>query len=211
MKKVMGFILCTLLLLGSAAASYAQRGNWHEDTRLRINEAIERIDRGMERGSLTNREANQLRGELNNILGRLDRMASDGNLSPREQEAIDRDLERLDRDITQEKRDDEIRGEFNNWRGGIRGRIHEARQKIDRGIERGALTRHEADRLMGELSEILERIDRMKADGYLSPREQEKINRDLDRLDQDIFREKNDDDTRGERYRERNPEHYRRY
>jgi hypothetical protein len=211
MKKIMGILLCALLLLGSAAAVYAQRGNWHEDTRMRINEAIERIDRGLERGSLTNREAGRLRGELNAILQRLDRMTADGRLSPREQEVIDRDLARLDQDITREKRDDEIRGEFNNWHGGIRGRIHEARQRIDRGIERGSLTRHEADRLMGELSGILERIDRMKADGHLSPREQEKISRDLDRLDRDIAREKNDDDTRGDRYRDRNPDHYRRY
>jgi hypothetical protein len=85
--------------------------------------------------------------------------------------------------------------ERGEWRGGIRTRIHEAKGRIDRGIERRTITRHEARRLQGELDRILDKIDRMKEDGYLSPREREKINHDLDRLDRDITREKRDDDT----------------
>ena len=82
-----------------------------------------------------------------------------------------------------------------SWHGGIRDRISEANRRIDRGIERGSLTRHEARRLNDELNGILNKIDRMKADGHLDEREREKINRDLDRLDKDIDREKHDDDT----------------
>ena len=82
------------------------------------------------------------------------------------------------------------------WREGIRGRIHEAEVRIDRGIERGSLTRHEAERLRQELNVIFYKIDRMKDDGYLSDREREIINRDLDRLDRDISREKHDGDRR---------------
>ncbi len=81
------------------------------------------------------------------------------------------------------------------WHGGIRDRISEANRRIDRGIERGSLTRHEARKLNDELNGILNKIDRMKADGHLDEREREKINRDLDRLDKDIDREKHDDDT----------------
>jgi septal ring factor EnvC (AmiA/AmiB activator) len=84
-----------------------------------------------------------------------------------------------------------------DWRGGIRTRIHEAKQSIERGIERGKLTRHEAKKLNGELESILDKIDRMKEDGRLSWREREKINHDLDRLERDIKREKRDDDRRG--------------
>ncbi len=83
-----------------------------------------------------------------------------------------------------------------DWRGGIRARIHEAHEKIDRGIERGSLTRHEAQRLKEELEGILRKIDRMKDDGHLNHREREIINRDLDRLDRDISREKHDRDRR---------------
>jgi hypothetical protein len=82
--------------------------------------------------------------------------------------------------------------DFREWRGGIRERIHEAEARIDRGIEKGSLTRHEAEKLQQELNGIFYKIDRMREDGHLSEREREIINRDLDRLDSDISREKHD-------------------
>ena len=90
---------------------------------------------------------------------------------------------------------------FGEWRGGIRERIHEAEARIDSGIERGALTRHEAERLHRELNGIFYKIDRMREDGHLSERERDIINRDLDRLDRDISREKHDSERRpGDNY-----------
>ena len=79
-----------------------------------------------------------------------------------------------------------------DWRGGIRSRIQESKQKIEKGIVRGTLNRHEADRLNAELGTILNKIDRMKSDGYLSQGERDNISNDLDRLDRDIFKEKHD-------------------
>jgi hypothetical protein len=95
------------------------------------------------------------------------------------------------------------RPEQERWHGGIRERITEANRRIDRGIERGSLTRHEARRLNEELNGILDKIDRMRADGHLDERERERINHDLDRLDRDIDIEKHDGDTR---HREDNSE-----
>jgi septal ring factor EnvC (AmiA/AmiB activator) len=86
--------------------------------------------------------------------------------------------------------------EQGDWRGGIRSRIQESKQKIERGVAQGTLNRNEARRLNKELGRILNKIDRMKADGRLSQRDRDKINRDLDRLDRDIYKEKRDDDRR---------------
>lgn len=86
--------------------------------------------------------------------------------------------------------------ERGDWRGGIRSRIHEDQQRIEWGIESGALTRHEARRLRRELATILDKIDYMKQDGHLSSRERKRINRDLDRLEMDIRREKYDAERR---------------
>jgi hypothetical protein len=83
-----------------------------------------------------------------------------------------------------------------DWRGGIRSRIHEEYQRIEMGIERGSLSRHEARMLKGELDGIIEKIDRMREDGHLSHREREIIDHDLDRLHRDISREKRDDNRR---------------
>lgn len=86
--------------------------------------------------------------------------------------------------------------ERGDWHGGIRARIQEDRQRIERGIHHGSLTRFEAERLYRKLGFILDEIDRMKADGRLDMRERERIHRDLDRLDRDIMREKHDNDRR---------------
>lgn len=86
--------------------------------------------------------------------------------------------------------------ERGDWNDGIRARIHDAKQNIERGIDRGTITRHEAKGLNEELDGILHKIDRMKADGHLSQSEREKINHDLDRLDRDIAKAKHNDEKR---------------
>ncbi len=69
-------------------------------------------------------------------------------------------------------------------------------KRIERGIEHGSLTRHEANKLLGELHGIRERIDRMRDDGHLDPRERDIVHHDLDRLERHIALEKSDDDRR---------------
>jgi len=181
MKKVLFAVMCAVMLFGMIAIGYAEREDWRGGIRARIHDAKQRIDQGIEKGSLTRPEATKLNRELDGILQKIDRMKEDG-LSQMEREKINHDLDRLDRDIIKEKRDDD-------WHGGIRARIQDAKLKIERGIERGSLTRREAKGLNGELDRILEKIDRMQ-------KEREKINHDLDRLDRDIAREKRDDDHR---------------
>ena len=109
MKRLMLAVIFAVMLFGTIAVCYAEREYGHGEIRSRIHDARERIDRGIEKGSLTRHEARKLIEELDSILGRLDRMKEDGRLSPREREKIIRDLDRLDRHITREKRDDDRR------------------------------------------------------------------------------------------------------
>ncbi len=199
MKKVILAVICAVFVFGTIATGYAEQADWRGGIRFRIQTAKQKIDQGIERGTLTRQEAGRLNEELGNILNKIDRMKADGQLSPVEREQINSDLNRLDMDIAREKHDRNVApGSVaqGDWRGGIRSRIQEAKQRIDRGIERGTLNRHEARKLNEELGRILNKIDRMKADGRLSQRDRDKINRDLDRLDRDISREKRDDDRR---------------
>ena len=85
-----------------------------------------------------------------------------------------------------------------DWHGSIRERIREDHRRIERGIERGSLTRREARRLGSELEHILDKIDWLRRDGRLNRTEREVIHRDLDRLEREIRREKRDDDRRRE-------------
>lgn len=85
-----------------------------------------------------------------------------------------------------------------DWHGSIRERIREDHRRIERGFERGSLTRREARRLGAELDHILDKIDWLRRDGRLNRTEREVIHRDLDRLEREIRREKRDDDRRRE-------------
>jgi len=109
MKKLILAVLFTVMMFGTAATSHAERGEWRGGIRSRINTEYQRIERGIERGSLTRHEARRLKGELDRIIYKIDRMKDDGYLSPRERDIIDRDLDRLHRDISREKRDDDRR------------------------------------------------------------------------------------------------------
>ncbi len=109
MKKVLVALMFTVMLFGPVVMVHAERGDWHGGIRARIHDAHERIDRGIDRGSLTRHEARRLKDELDRILHKIDRMRDDGHLNHREREIINRDLDRLDRDISREKHDQERR------------------------------------------------------------------------------------------------------
>ena len=109
MKKLMCAVMLVVMMFSTAAMGYGDFGEWHGSIRSRINEDYGRIERGVEHGSLTRHEARMLKGELEMILNKIDRMKSDGHLDAREREIINRNLDRLDRDIRREKRNNERR------------------------------------------------------------------------------------------------------
>lgn len=198
MKKMMLAVICAVFVFGTITTGYAEQGDWRGGIRSRIQESKQKIEQGIEQGTLNRYEADKLNTELGSILNQIDRMKADGYLSQGERDRINNNLDKLDRDIFKEKHDTVSpgRAEHGDWRGGIRSRIQESKQKIEQGVERGTLNRHEARKLNKELTRILNKINRMKADGRLSQRERDKIKRDLDRLDRNIFKEKRDDDRR---------------
>lgn len=87
----------------------APQVDWRGGIRSRIQASKQKIEQGIERGSLNRQEARKLNRELGKILDKIDRMKSDGRLSQGERDRIKRDLDRLDRDIFKEKRDDNRR------------------------------------------------------------------------------------------------------
>lgn len=194
MKKMMLAVVCAVFIFGTIATGYAEPGDWRGGIRSRILESKQKIEQGIDRGSLNRHEADRLNSELGTILNKIDRMKADGYLDQGERDSINNDLDRLDRDIFKEKHDgvSTVPAVQQDWRGGIRTRIQASKQKIEQGINQRTLNRREADRLNLELGTILNKIDRMKADGYLSQGERDNIKNDLDRLDRDIFIEKHD-------------------
>jgi hypothetical protein len=103
-KRILAALFAVLFC--AVPFSHAQEGGWHGDMRSRIHAEYQRIEQGIQRGALTRHEARMLKGELNGILDKIDRMERDGHLNHQERETIDRDLDRLHRDISREKSND---------------------------------------------------------------------------------------------------------
>jgi hypothetical protein len=85
------------------------------------------------------------------------------------------------------------------WQGNIRERLDRIAFRIDRGFERGALTRSEAQRLRWELNNVQRLAQRYSYDG-LSGWERADLERRINWLQQRVQRERFDDDRRDWRY-----------
>jgi hypothetical protein len=122
-----------------AGAAFAQ-SNYSIEQRDRIEQA--RIDRGVQSGQLTSREADRLQGERAQIERMESRARSDGVMTRNERARIDGAQDRLSRDIRRESNDrqtsngygrqDDNRG--NGWgRGNDNGRGHDFGRGNDNG------------------------------------------------------------------------------
>jgi septal ring factor EnvC (AmiA/AmiB activator) len=79
---------------------------------------------------------------------------------------------------------------------GIDQRLRNAHAGIDRGIQSGALTREEANRLKSELNSVRDAEARMKADGRLTHQERQRLEKELNRLEKHISQLKHNDNRR---------------
>ena len=85
----------------------------------------------------------------------------------------------------------------------INGRQQALRQRLDRGIERGRLTRREAEALRYELREINRMERQFRASHGLNPREVAILDARLDRLERRMRAEMRDDQRYGYGYGDR--------
>ena len=84
----------------------------------------------------------------------------------------------------------------------INERESEIRNRIDRGISDGRITRQEAHRLYDELSQIEARERAARGNGRIGGRESREINDDLDRLAEDVRHQMRDDQRREDQRRD---------
>jgi hypothetical protein len=90
-------------LLATAPDAHAQRpGEW--EIHSRIQQAQERINHNVARGTLSRHEAKRLEKELKGIRRTEAKMRKDGRLDRREREILDRRLDRLNREISLDRR-----------------------------------------------------------------------------------------------------------
>ena len=186
-------LLTSLLLVLGAAGAMAQTtgtGTVQRD----VNQQ-NRIEQGLQNGSLTTREAGKLEREESNIDRMQARDLRDGKLTPRERAQLRRAQDHASRDIHREATD----GQLGNPQSASSQRMQADVQRnanqqgrIEEGLQSGQLNAREAARL--ERGQA--RVDRGEAhaalNGHVGAREQERIQRRENHQSGEIFRQKHD-------------------
>ena len=143
--------------------------------------------------------------------------AADGHeRSINQRQHVQRNLDRQSRDIHRERNDGQRRtvhagprpdhgwrGNHYGWQGSTRAfdrRIdhvqHDQRRRIEQGLRSGALTRHEASRLMAEQRAIEAEERRYLADGVVTRAERVDLLQHLNAAARHIYNESHDAQTR---------------
>jgi uncharacterized tellurite resistance protein B-like protein len=186
MKKI---LMWTLVMVAAGLLGWSQVGFTDPVTNIaqRIENQQIRINNGIAKGQLTRREADIVQDNLNWIKARFNGMKRDGILTSDEIRRLDTLLDQNNRMIAKEIRDFEP-----VYWGNFRQRIENQQKRIDDGIAKRQLTRHEAEVCQDNLNWIKDTFNRMRADGRLTAQEMNKLDEMLDRNNRLIARERND-------------------
>src|SRR5262249_29960564 len=140
----------------------------------------QRIEQGLQSGSLNTREASKLESEQS----RIDRMQSNadknGKLSPAEKARIQRAQNQESRDMNRLE-NNAAKGNAGSassqrMQADVQRNINQ-QQRIEQGVKSGQLTNREAGRLEGGQSQLTRAEGRASADGRVSANEQQRIQR----------------------------------
>ena len=123
MRILVFWVIFATMAFGSMATGHAEEGglpggiraiiqeainpgDWFKETRHRIHQENERVDRMFDHRELSRHEAERFRDELSELRERVQRMENEGSFSQRERERMDNHLERLHREISGDRQDE---------------------------------------------------------------------------------------------------------
>jgi hypothetical protein len=182
--------LAAALALAFCGAAFAQAGTVQRDANQQ-----QRIEQGLQSGSLNTREAARLEGEESRVQRDQARAMQDGKLSPAEKARLSREQNRVSRDIYREKHDAQTgnpsSASSQRMQADVQRNITQ-QNRIELGVQSGSLTTREAGRLeRGEAHDS--RLEaRAGADGQVDAKEQRRVQKNENRESQRIRREKHD-------------------
>lgn len=181
---------------GSAFAQTANTGNPGNDPFIQRNiNQQQRIEQGLQSGQLNTREASKLEREES----RVERMEAgamkDGKVTSQEAQRINQAQNRVSNDIYREKHDAQV-GNPNSpssqrMQGDVQRNINQ-QQRIQQGVNSGALTQREAGRMERGESHINRMEARAGRDGHVGRFEQQRMQHAENRQSGRIYNEKHD-------------------
>jgi hypothetical protein len=183
-------IIPAALSLAFCGAAFAQAGTIQRD----VNQQ-QRIEQGLQSGSLNTREAARLENEESRVQRDQARAMQDGKLSPAEKARLAREQNRVSRDIYREKHDAQT-GNPNSassqrMQADVQRNINQ-QSRIEQGVQSGSLTTREAGHLERGQSRDTRLEARAGADGKVTRREQRRVQNHEDRQSARIHRQKHD-------------------
>lgn len=156
-----------------------------------------RINNGIQNGSLTPQEATRLQNQQTQLAAREASMRASGNgLSLQERARLDNQQDRMSQNIYQQKNDGQGINQggptpYNNR--GINGDQANQQTRINQGVQSGSLTPQEAQRLQNNQAEFAAKEARLRASGNgLSYQERARLESEQARLSRQIYNQKND-------------------
>lgn len=185
-------------LLGAGLAS-AQTAAVAQDVQRNVNQE-QRIENGLQSGSLSTREAASLQKQT----ARVDRMEAhalaNGSVSPREQASIQRAENNVSRDISRDTHNG-ISGNpaslsSQRMQADVQRNINQE-QRIQNGVANGSLTNREAGKLERGQAHVDRREARAGANGHVGAAEQRGIQRAENRDSRAIYHDKHNGRVRG--------------
>ena len=159
----------------------------------------QRIEQGLQSGSLTTREAARLEKEESRVNAMQSRALKDGTLSDAEKARIQRAQNRVSRDIEKDKHNAQT-GNPNSassqrMQADVQRNINQ-QQRIEQGVQSGQLTNREVGKLERGQANVERREARAGADGHVGSGEQRGIQSAENRQSNHVFREKHDGQKR---------------
>ena len=182
--------LTAALALAFSGAVFAQANTVQRDANQQ-----QRIEQGLQSGSLTTREAGKLEKEETKVEKDQARAMRDGNLSPAEKARLQREQNAVSRDIYRQKHDAQT-GNPNSassqrMQADVQRNINQ-QSRIEQGVQSGSLTTRETAKLEAGQSRDTRAEAHAGADGNVSAKEQKRMQKKENRQSARIHREKHD-------------------
>jgi hypothetical protein len=159
----------------------------------------ERIEQGLQSGSLNTREASKLEKDEATIERMQSNALKDGSLSPAEKERLQKAQNSASRDIYRQKHDAQV-GNPNSassrrMQADVQRNVNQ-QARIEQGVQSGVLTNHETAQLERGQAQVNRSEARAGADGHAGPVEQAGIQARENHQSKRIYRKKHNEQVK---------------
>ena len=194
-KTQITLVFCAAALLSSAAfADTAAEKDQQRD----VNQQ-QRIEQGLQSGQLSTKEAGRLERDQQHVDRMEARDMKDGHMSAGEQLRLDKAQNAASADIYKQKHDAQA-GHPNSassqrMQADVQRNVNQ-QQRIQNGMESGALTNREASRLEAGQARTDRKVANAAADGRVGAKEQGRIRRSENRQSANVYGKKHNARTK---------------